>query len=550
MTDKKHIDRLFQEKLKNFEATPNDAVWERISTQLGEEGGESKVIPIWWRIGGIAAGLLLLIAIGYSIVNNSTTNPVEVPTEIVDTNNTKSESTIDEVQNKEVTEANDVGVEDATDAALKNNLVPRNQITTSQENASQEGGVLNVLESIVDKDDKNTSSSAEEGIANTKQPNKNSNDPMLNANANNRKVIDNATHTDIAQEEQSNPENDPSATSTVSNAVAINSNTENLPEQTPDKENITREAKEVTSKPSIPDGVAVANISSVEEKEKEKEDINNITEETSPSIEEAVASSEDGEDYDEKEKEVIDRWSVTPNVSPVYYNTLGKGSSIHEQFNKNSKSGQLNMSYGVKAGYAITDRLSIRSGVNKMDLGYNTNDVIIYQSLSPSTGGPLPPAAANNSMRNIDLKEEVQGITVISRETIAFSQVPSVVSQNLQSSLNQELSFIEVPLEIEYTVSDKNLNVSLIGGFSTLFLTDNSVYTDFNDERTLLGEANNIKNVSYSANFGVGLGVKISEKVNLNFEPNFKYQINAFNNTSGDFKPYILGVNTGLKFKF
>jgi hypothetical protein len=575
MKDKKHIDRLFQEKLKNFDATPNDAVWGRISAQLGADGGQSKAMPIWWRIGGIAAGLLLLIGIGYTIINNSTTNPVDIPTEIVDTNTaTEGESTMDDAQNKETTNTDDIGIQDAKEDVLNNNLVPQNQIATTQEEASEKGGVLNDSETISNTDNKNKTASDKAGFANADQLNKNK--PKLGKTAGALKVKDNSTNTGVARQEQVRTDNDPSAVNTVSEAVAINTNTENLPEQSLEKDNIIHGTKEVSSKPSIPKSIAVTDISSGDEKEKntrdekevvskpsipkgvaitdisaegEKEDINKITEEASPSIEDAVASSEDGEDYDEKEKEVIDRWSVTPNVSPVYYNTLGSGSSINEQFNNNSKSGQLNMSYGVKAGYAITDKLSIRSGVNMINVGYNTNDVIIYQSLGTADNSP-PLAPNSQALRNIDLKEEVQGITIFSGESLAFAQVPSVVADNLQSSLDQEITYIEVPLEMEYKISDKKLDVSLIGGFSTLFLTENNVYADFNEERTLLGEANNIKNVSYSANFGIGLGVKVSEKINLNFEPNFKYQINAFNNTSGNFKPYILGVNTGLKFKF
>ncbi len=552
MKDKKHIDRLFQEKLKNFEATPNDAVWERISTQLGEEGGRPKAIPVWWRIGSIAAGLLLLIAIGYAVINNSTTSPVEIPTDIVDTNTaTEGESTDDNAQNKKATNADNIGIDDAADDSLNNNLVPQNHIATSPEKASEKGDLLNDLEMVSNTDDKNATASKEDGIANTIQLNKSNNVPEPNSIASKLKVNNNSTNTGVVQQAQPRTENkspEDSEGSQLSNAITINTSPQNLPEQPVEKEKNAGDIKEVTSNPSITEGFAVTDISS-EEELKEKEDTNKITEETSPSIEEALASSEDGEDYDEKEKEVIDRWSVTPNVSPVYYNTLGKGSSINEQFNNNSKSGQLNMSYGVKAGYAITDRLSIRSGVNKIDLGYNTNDVIIYQSLgTPDTSSPL--ASNSRVLQNIDLKEEVRGITIFSGESLAFGQVPSVVAENLQSSLDQEITFIEVPLEMEYKISDKKLDVSLIGGFSTLFLTENNVYADFDNERTLLGEANNINSVSYSANFGVGLGVKISEKINLNFEPNFKYQINAFNNTSGDFKPYILGLNTGLKIKF
>jgi hypothetical protein len=59
MSDKKHIDRLFQEKLKNFEATPNDAVWDSIENTLHQKKRKRRVIPLWWQIAGVAAILTL-----------------------------------------------------------------------------------------------------------------------------------------------------------------------------------------------------------------------------------------------------------------------------------------------------------------------------------------------------------------------------------------------------------------------------------------------------------------------------------------------------------
>ena len=50
-----------------------------------------------------------------------------------------------------------------------------------------------------------------------------------------------------------------------------------------------------------------------------------------------------------EEEENVNRWSIAPNAAPVYFNTLGEGSSLDPQFNNNSKSGELNMSYGISA---------------------------------------------------------------------------------------------------------------------------------------------------------------------------------------------------------
>jgi len=44
MSDKKHIDRLFQEGFKDFEATPDDAVWKNIESKLTENKKKPRVI--------------------------------------------------------------------------------------------------------------------------------------------------------------------------------------------------------------------------------------------------------------------------------------------------------------------------------------------------------------------------------------------------------------------------------------------------------------------------------------------------------------------------
>ena len=108
-----------------------------------------------------------------------------------------------------------------------------------------------------------------------------------------------------------------------------------------------------------------------------------------------------------------------------------------------------------------------------------------------------------------------------------------------------------MPLEIQYTLLDKKLGINVIGGFSSFFLSDNKIFSESEGSaRTFLGEATNINNVSYSANFGLGLNYQVSKKIDLNLEPMFKYQINTFNNTSGDFKPFFIGVYTGFAIKF
>ena len=74
--------------------------------------------------------------------------------------------------------------------------------------------------------------------------------------------------------------------------------------------------------------------------------------------------------------------------------------------------------------------------------------------------------------------------------------------------------------------------------------------SEFDGFNTYIGEATNINNISYSLNFGLGFDFPLTKKMSFNIDPKFKYQINTFKDTSGNFRPYIIGLYTGINYKF
>ncbi|HMQ43050.1 MAG TPA: hypothetical protein PKC63_01715, partial [Mariniflexile sp.] len=164
-----------------------------------------------------------------------------------------------------------------------------------------------------------------------------------------------------------------------------------------------------------------------------------------------------------------------------------------------------------------------------------------YQSVGVSS--------SKRTLKNLDARPSSSANTsIISGESLNGK---SELLATTSTSINQALGYIEVPLELQYALVNKKLGINLIGGFSSFFLSDNKIYSEAEGGgKTFLGEANNINNVSYSANFGVGFNYQVSKKIDLNVEPMFKYQINTFSNTSGDFSPYFIGVYTGFAIKF
>ena len=111
MSDKKNIDRLFQENLKNFEATPSDAVWENIHDTLHKNKRKRRVlIPIWWKIAGVAAILAILFTVSNAVLKDTDTktnlpivNTNEITTDNIEENkidNLESDKLIDEARCK------------------------------------------------------------------------------------------------------------------------------------------------------------------------------------------------------------------------------------------------------------------------------------------------------------------------------------------------------------------------------------------------------------------------------------------------------------------
>ncbi|MDP5158480.1 MAG: outer membrane beta-barrel protein [Flaviramulus sp.] len=504
MNDKKHIDRLFQEGFKDFEVTPNDSVWENIESQLKGEKKKRRVIPIWWRYAGVAALLLLLITVGYlNISKDSTIIQVvendEVPLEIINNKNNESKKPNNETKTVIADNTNSKG-----DSEKVNNKSIQNKINTSKESATT------LVSNSKNESKVNTSLKTN---ANTK--NKNTSSKTDIANLSEEKIIDKALKNNI----------------NYNTSVAESNNTENKN----DESIINKEKAGELLKNTLKNNKAIVNIKTTKTETKatlEKESKTLTIEEVLEKNKEVVAD----------EKTSQNKWRIAPNAAPVYFNTLGEGSSIDPQFNKNAKSGDLNMSYGISASYAINNKLSIRSGINKVNLGYNTNDVVVFQSLGPAPTSALQNIDSNNISNN--------GASVIGSGNLNNSEIPgSFITSN--TSINQALGYIEIPLEIQYTLTDKKLGVNFIGGFSSFFLNNNEIFSETeNGIRTFVGEANNINKLSYSANFGLGFNYKMTKKIDLNLEPMFKYQINTFKNTSGNFKPFFIGVYTGFAIKF
>lgn len=512
MSDKKHIDRLFQEKLRNFEATPHNSVWKNISAELETKKKKRRIIPLWIKVSGIAASLLLLLTIGNAIFSD-----VESSSNV----NTIVETSPQD-KKKQTKQNNDLNTHRATE--LQNTTKDANSnIMVVNENSSTENSFhkeQNSKKNIITTYTSSTASTSQKEN-NLKTNNHSKTNTTFEQNINsNRNYLITSNKSDNKKIKNEN----------------INFNKELL------KENNTISSKNTLAETLNSDKINIDESGLDKIIDSTKTDLNN--EEKLSITEELVELEKNKEKNITKEQNTKpeNRWYIKPNMAPVYFNSLGEGSSLSAQFNSNKKSGDINFSYGIKAAYALNNKLRIRTGINKLDLGYSTNDVYAYDNLGEQT--------STNLIKNIDFTPNNENITLITGGSFALGQLPTVLSNLVEGSIDQKLGFIEVPIELEYKLSQRKMGITIVGGFSALFLNQNEIYATLNGRSRLLGKATNINNTSFSANLGIGVDFKLSEKFNFNLEPTFKYQLNTFSETTGNFNPYFIGLYSGLSFKF
>jgi hypothetical protein len=574
MNDKKNIDRLFQEKFKDFEVAPSDAIWDRINESLPKKKKKRRVIALWWQLGGVAAAIAIMLTVGVSVFNNDGINSEDLPIVNTDENN-ENNSKIDNAndsttkqQNKlnSIEDDNSTVVDSNTETQLESILqdskdeAPHksNQLTSSNNSVK----TTNTVATNRNKEETNTNQKRNKTSINS---NKEKHSKVANQKTSNATLeLENKTQLKSETERKSAIKK---AINESETAVVKNKTTKEIKKEvnsnlTVESENKTQLKSETERKSAIKKAInanetAIAekktlkeikensNSASTEGKKSEDSETENalIEDPIKDSIEKAIAENTETINEEEKEDDQS-RWSIAPNVAPVYFNSLGQGSSLDKQFDENDKSSDVNMSYGIAGSYNITKKLKIRAGINRVNLNQTTSDVYAF------TGAETAARGVDAEFNNISFNGGEQHISLMSSTMMNRSSTPELFNTKIAGKIDQKFGFIEVPVELEYRLLDRKFGINVIGGFSTFILNDNEIYADVNGTTTLIGEANNINDTSFSANFGLGMDYSLSKQWNLNLEPTFKYQINTFNNTTGDFKPFFIGVYTGLSYKF
>ncbi len=253
-------------------------------------------------------------------------------------------------------------------------------------------------------------------------------------------------------------------------------------------------------------------------------------------LEKGISTPEKKREEKEKKDNLIDkkeRWAVA-----VFAGVASSENTKNEKTLGNTNDSKQSNSYGVKTKYSINKKWAVGSGLKINELGQSVANVSYVSAKSNAFFNPgisyadSPVSAANSPNQEYLL--------------ISNSTKEAMKSENVQTGkLDQNLRYIEMPLEVSYSVFNKNkasINLNT-GGFVGKLISNN-----VNLDGHSIGENTNANDYVYGSTLSSTVQYRVYKKTNVFVEPAMNYYINPLNSQS--FNQFQWGLNFGLNVSF
>jgi opacity protein-like surface antigen len=535
MENKKDIGKAISDKLSSLDKSPREQVWSGISYELQKKKKRRSAFFFFWgkTTGFVLIGAMVALYI-YNQANNinmfSPENSKDTVT-VNDTNNTNNnvkKSTAD--SNKENSKTKNI-------QTGTNNVIAKDGISTIDENSAfDENGIINknsgtagkgLNRSKVGVNNKNKDGS-KNAIANENMAKGKSKDGSSKSGRTNNfsKISSKSSKNRSAQllkKAKSKEGKSTKKSETKSTKSNEKSNNENIDiskaltdgAKTKEKEAITDlsslQGKDSAAKTE--DIKAKKRDSLIAKKEKEKEI--NINMHPKDSIE------QDSTKFARK-------FYADAFISPTFYGYFSKESVLDKDLDSLSKKSETTFAYGFGLTYDLTKRLSIRIGYRKINIRYLTK----------------------NAPLGINIPEADTFSGIIYNPEVSNTSIYLASDGSETMDITQKISYTEIPLEVKYNFLTKKLGLKSSFGFSYLMLNENkiSIWTFSSHYTQDIGKTRNLTPTSVSVNFGLEVDYPILKDLKIFVEPMLNYQMKAF--SEGNYKPYIFGIHTGLRYGF
>ncbi|UUW09287.1 hypothetical protein NLG42_00410 [Flavobacterium plurextorum] len=250
-------------------------------------------------------------------------------------------------------------------------------------------------------------------------------------------------------------------------------------------------------------------------------------------LEKGIAATESKKEKEDKTLSKQDKWALQ----------LFAGVGSSENYKNNKTLGNVNdskqsNSYGVKTQYKINKKWAVASGVKINELGQSVANV---SYLSAKNNAFF--SASDYFAQNVSAPYIASDANYV---LVSNSTKEAMKSENIQTgNLDQNLRYVEMPLEVSYSVFSKNkASINLNTGGFVGKLISNSVSIDGSS----IGENVNANDYVYGSTLSSTIQYRVYKKTNVFVEPAVNYYVNPLNSQS--FNQFQWGLNFGLNVSF
>ncbi|MFW6259738.1 MAG: outer membrane beta-barrel protein [Tangfeifania sp.] len=257
-------------------------------------------------------------------------------------------------------------------------------------------------------------------------------------------------------------------------------------------------------------------------------------------------------------------WKMGVNVAPAYSSFISEHSENYALDMAYSVSeGSGNVGAGFSVQYQTGKRWSIESGVHYAKSGQKSQNSYELFARNSSAGfgnfhsdlayAPVKALAVGQVAMN-----SAAGVIALDKlppgtEVVATPESENSFSNALLSrgEFSQVFDFIEIPLYLRYKIIDSKMDVDVLGGVNAGLVVGNNAFLDNEYGVQNIGKTEDVSALNMSGTVGVGVNYALGKHFSLAVEPRLNYYLNSINqNPEVDFRPYRIGVYTGLYYDF
>lgn len=255
------------------------------------------------------------------------------------------------------------------------------------------------------------------------------------------------------------------------------------------------------------------------------------------------------------------RWSFSLNAAPLYtYRTVSGENSGY--FNSNENSLVL-YSLGTTLN-AKFKKLTISAGFYVTQMGQEFTNIVAIDKTRYNFNQPvgaLDNINDNNAQKENNIVQNSTGLIIINNTKEIYYNHPVSTNLNItyaektqiddttlyqKKSLNQKITYIEIPLFLSYDFYRyKNLIVKINTGMSFNYLSKEGIY----EKSKKIGYARDLRKYNFAGTVGISFNIPISQRVSFSIEPRLRYYINSIQNSNTVLVknyPYSFGIYTGI----